>query len=120
MDVLNLLRQARAAGLRVSHDGDRLDVRGPVERSYFAEELGQHKAEVLAALRAEAAQQNSVLAHQDGAETAWQPGVRETTGRSAAGWRLVRGQWVQTGFVDAPELSIAAAQRAAMQRFIRG
>jgi hypothetical protein len=51
---VDLLDRARAAGLRVSADGDRLVVRGAVRLEALAREILDRKAEMLAALRQEA------------------------------------------------------------------
>lgn len=51
MDGMTLLAQARAAGLEVRVDGNRLVVRGPRRHAALAQELLTHKAEVLALLR---------------------------------------------------------------------
>lgn len=48
--VTTLLTQARAAGLMVRTDGERLIVRGPKQQSHLATVLLNHKAEVLALL----------------------------------------------------------------------
>jgi hypothetical protein len=50
MDGLTLLQQARAAGLAVRAEGDRLCVRGPRRAEALARLLLDHKAQVLAAL----------------------------------------------------------------------
>jgi hypothetical protein len=50
MDGLALLQQARAAGLAVRAEGDRLCVRGPRRAEALVRLLLDHKAEVLAAL----------------------------------------------------------------------
>ena len=51
MDVLILIDHARAAGLTVSADGDRLIVEGPSSAAPLVRALGRHKADVLAALK---------------------------------------------------------------------
>ena len=51
MDVLTLLREARAAGLHLRAEGDKLLVEGPKTAAPIVERLRQHKPEVLAALR---------------------------------------------------------------------
>jgi hypothetical protein len=50
MDGINLLHEARAAGLEVRADGDRLVVRGPRSAEAMALQLLAHKREVLQAL----------------------------------------------------------------------
>ncbi len=50
MGVINLLEEARSAGLIVKASGDRLVIEGPEEAEAIALELIQHKAEVMAAL----------------------------------------------------------------------
>jgi hypothetical protein len=50
MGSLTLLAQARAAGLSVAADGDRLIIQGPRRAGPIARELMGHKAEVLALL----------------------------------------------------------------------
>lgn len=55
MDAVTLLDRARAAGLDVRLDGDRLQVRGPRGVEALIERLREHKAEIIALLRAEAA-----------------------------------------------------------------
>jgi ribosomal protein L40E len=52
MDVLTLLREARAAGLHLRADGDNLVVEGPRTAAPIVEKLRQHKADILAALGA--------------------------------------------------------------------
>jgi hypothetical protein len=47
MDGLTLLNEARAAGLEVRTDGDRLVVRGPRSAETLARQLLAHKAELL-------------------------------------------------------------------------
>jgi hypothetical protein len=49
-DVTGLLQEARAAGLRVEADGDRLVVRGPKAAEPVALKLGAHKPAIMAAL----------------------------------------------------------------------
>jgi len=51
MDVLTLLQEARAAGLHLHADGDKLVVEGPKSAAPVVEKLRQHKPEVMAALR---------------------------------------------------------------------
>lgn len=51
MEGLGLLDRARAAGLRVSADGDMLVIRGPRSADGLARELLEHKGEILALLR---------------------------------------------------------------------
>ncbi|MFH1140196.1 MAG: hypothetical protein V1724_00675 [Chloroflexota bacterium] len=55
MEAVDLLHRAEAAGLRVSHNGDSLVVRGPrsVASLSLVEELRQHKDGLLAYLRGE-------------------------------------------------------------------
>ncbi len=55
MDGLTLLRQARAAGLAVRADGERLTVRGPRSWAGLAEALLAQKAEIVALLTEEEA-----------------------------------------------------------------
>jgi hypothetical protein len=50
MDGLTLLSEARAAGLEVKVDGDRLVVRGPRSAAHLAERLLEMKQEVIALL----------------------------------------------------------------------
>lgn len=50
MDAVALLDHARAVGLKVYADGDRLIVRGPRSADAIAQRLLDHKSEVLAAL----------------------------------------------------------------------
>ncbi len=50
MDGLTLLEEARAAGLTVRADGERLRIRGPRRAEPMAQRLIAHKAAVLAAL----------------------------------------------------------------------
>ena len=50
MDCLMLLNDARAAGLVVLVDGDRLVIRGPRSAHAVAQRLLEHKAEVMRAL----------------------------------------------------------------------
>jgi hypothetical protein len=54
MDALTLLQQARAAGLTVRAQGDRLCIRGPRRAEALARRPLDHKAAVLAALAADA------------------------------------------------------------------
>jgi hypothetical protein len=54
MDALTLLQQARAAGLTVLAQGDRLCIRGPRRAEALARQLLDHKVAVLAALATEA------------------------------------------------------------------
>ena len=49
---VNLLAEARSAGLVVKADGDRLVIEGPKRAAAVAQKLIQHKAEVMAALAA--------------------------------------------------------------------
>lgn len=51
MEVLTLIGQARAAGLTVEVEGDTLIVSGPPDAAPLAQQLGQCKADVIAALR---------------------------------------------------------------------
>lgn len=55
MDALTLLADARAAGLAAKRDGDRLTITGPAHLGDLATALLECKADVLAALTAEAA-----------------------------------------------------------------
>ena len=50
MDALSLLAEARAAGLDVRVDGDRLVVRGPKTAEPLVRRLGEAKADVIALL----------------------------------------------------------------------
>ena len=50
MDGMTLLEEARAAGLTVTTDGDRLRIRGPRSAEPIAQKILRHKADVLAAL----------------------------------------------------------------------
>lgn len=52
MDGMTLLAEARAAGLEVRADGDRLVVRGPRTRENLARSLLAHKPDVMAAIHA--------------------------------------------------------------------
>ena len=52
MDGLTLLKEARAEGLRVSADGDRLVIRGPRRADAVARGLLFHKTDVLVSLEA--------------------------------------------------------------------
>ena len=52
MDGLTLLAEARAAGLTVRADGERLRIRGPRRAEPIAQRLLAHKAAVVAALTA--------------------------------------------------------------------
>src|SRR5688572_1000777 len=52
MDGMTLLAEARAAGLEVRADGDRLVVRGPRTQEGLARALLAHKPDVLTALQA--------------------------------------------------------------------
>ena len=71
MDPVALLRDTRAAGLRVTaEDGGRLSVRGPRRLAELAKAILAEKAAVLAALRVEAA-------------LAVFPGARVVTGQRA-------------------------------------
>jgi hypothetical protein len=54
MDGLMLLHEARAAGLKVKAEGDRLRIQGPRRAEALARRLLDHKAAVLAALALEA------------------------------------------------------------------
>ncbi len=47
MDAVTLIERARAAGLTVRADGDRLIVHGPKAAEALVHELAAHKAEVL-------------------------------------------------------------------------
>lgn len=51
MDALTLLREARAAGLHLRTDDDKLVVEGPKTAAPIVERLRQHKADILAALQ---------------------------------------------------------------------
>jgi len=59
MDILTLLNQARAAGLSVKAQGDRLEIEGPEPAAAIAQELGRQKAAVLALLSAEASPEST-------------------------------------------------------------
>ena len=50
MEILNLMAEASAAGLRVRRDGDKLVVRGPRDAEALARGLLSHKADVFTAL----------------------------------------------------------------------
>jgi hypothetical protein len=52
VDVLSLLTRARGVGLEVWADGERLVIRGPKRHGDLARALLEHKAEVMAELRA--------------------------------------------------------------------
>ena len=52
MDVLNLINQARHAGLRTEVEGERLHVAGPKSARNLVIQLSERKTEVIAALRA--------------------------------------------------------------------
>jgi len=69
MDCLMLLNEARAVGLVVLADGDRLVVRGPRSADAVARRLLEHKAEVMRALATPAAAEIPAVAasmyHQD-------------------------------------------------------
>jgi hypothetical protein len=62
MSVHELMLQARAAGLTLHVDGDRLVVRGPSSAEALARGLLQRKAEVVAALKAPANDSQPVAA----------------------------------------------------------
>lgn len=51
--IAGVLREARAAGLLIQADGDRLLVRGPKRLQAMAQEVLRHKREILAFLAAE-------------------------------------------------------------------
>src|SRR5688572_1618332 len=51
MEVLELIEQAERAGLAVECEGNQLIVRGPKSAAGIARQLGERKADVLAALR---------------------------------------------------------------------
>jgi hypothetical protein len=55
MDVVTLLDQAKSAGLSVEAHGDQLVVKGPKRAAAIVQELGRHKAAVLAILSPNAA-----------------------------------------------------------------
>lgn len=48
MEILTLLDRAELAGLVIRLDGDLLHIRGPREAAGLAQEIGQHKPQVLA------------------------------------------------------------------------
>jgi len=50
MEVLVLIGEARAAGLAIEVEGDTLIVSGPSHAAPLAQQLGQRKAEVIAAI----------------------------------------------------------------------
>jgi len=52
MDILNLLEQARRAGVTVSFDGERLHLRGPRAAADIVARLQIHRDDVIAALTA--------------------------------------------------------------------
>lgn len=54
MDVLNALAEARAAGLTLAVDGDKLHIRGPRQAKPIADKLGANKLAVIAELRRQA------------------------------------------------------------------
>jgi hypothetical protein len=66
MDSLILLDEARAAGLEVTTDGDRLVVRGPKRCESLARQLLAHKAELLTLLRQETRPQTYTPRHPGG------------------------------------------------------
>lgn len=72
MDCITLLREAKAAGLTVSTEGDRLVVRGPKIAHETACRLLAHKPDVMAALRLAEGQPGGVgpSASETGPETA--------------------------------------------------
>jgi hypothetical protein len=53
MDGLTILREARAAGLEIKVDGDRLVVRGPKSAASLAERLLEMKPEIIPLLESE-------------------------------------------------------------------
>lgn len=53
MEVLELIQEAERAGLAVEAEGDQLIVRGPKAAAAIARQLGERKADVLAALRSD-------------------------------------------------------------------
>lgn len=55
MEILTLLDQAKSAGLSVEAHGDQLVVKGPTRAAAIVQELGRHKAAVLAILSPNAA-----------------------------------------------------------------
>jgi hypothetical protein len=63
MEILTLLDQAKSAGLSVEAHGDQLIVKGPKRAAAIVQELGRHKAAVLAILSPNAA---PAAAPQDG------------------------------------------------------
>jgi hypothetical protein len=64
MDGVTLLREARAAGLSVAAEGDKLVIRGPRRAEPVARLLLAHKPDVLAALAADwRARHREALAH---------------------------------------------------------
>jgi hypothetical protein len=76
MDGLNLLRQARNAGLRLQAAGDNLKIVGPKRAEPVVKLLAAHKAEVLAAL-AKTAREAEALAQAPWSEQLAPLGDRE-------------------------------------------
>ncbi len=119
MDAVTLLTRARAAGLSVTADGDRLVVRGPKDCAPIAEELLANKAEVMALLSA----RGQPLAALDFASTlreAWRRACFELG--EAAGWpelpykpghavapgAALWGKWIERASVPDMQRTLAA------------
>lgn len=116
MDGLTALARARAAGLAVTADGDRLTVRGPKRLEPLARELLARKAEVLAALAGPACPR---CGRPSPAAGAWCDGCLETLPAplvlrypvalrwsAEQGWLRARdpftGEWHELRAADAP------------------
>lgn len=61
MGVLELLREADAAGLKISIEGGKIRVRGPESANDLVQKLASHKLEVLKALQKEARTANDLI-----------------------------------------------------------
>lgn len=78
---MSLLRDARAAGLTITSDGDRLLVRGPRQAEPLARALGANKAAVLAALADPCLSGPTVLPRAGWTRSAWIANLRRLAAR---------------------------------------
>jgi hypothetical protein len=103
MDGLTLLREARAAGLTIEADGQRLRIRGPRGAEPLVQQLVANKTAVLSAL---AVSQDLGVERPGADEAAFQAAAKpepsdetDETLPAPPEWVLVNGRWYAPGYV---------------------
>ncbi len=109
MDVLTLLAEARAAGLRITAERDRLVVTGPRTAAAMVRLLAEHKNDVLAALSVSAVGTTPANTEKNGssadADDECEAFACESCG-AAIGWRTGAGTVACWGCSPPPENAV--------------